>query len=233
MTGKKPITKTKLFLLWRQASRMAVSDGGDEIEDGHYRHHLPNPSGRNQHKDCLRSDVSASAPVKIGHGHFHGGRRISCLILQESDMQGLCSSTVLVFIQLVQANVTLSTTPQPQNSWANTNFPRQTMFWMMFSVNDSELRDIVTTLLGKRQPKTTKLRHRGFESGFRLRVDRKYGWISHEVLQRHVTLAGHRRRPVLDGEAGVNERRWFLLACFVLYAMLKCIDISVYLRRSK
>ncbi|KAG1830490.1 hypothetical protein F4604DRAFT_1911928 [Suillus subluteus] len=39
-------------------------------------------------------------------------------------------------------------------------------FWMVFSVNDSELRDIVTTLLGKRQPKTTKLRHRGFESRF-------------------------------------------------------------------
>ncbi|KAG1829728.1 hypothetical protein F4604DRAFT_1912112 [Suillus subluteus] len=109
-------------------------------------------------------------------------------------------------------NVALSTTPQPQNSWANTDFPRQTMFWMLFSVNDSELRDIVTTLLGMVRAPITAMNANPKQQNYDIEASNLVSdcaWTANtdEVLQRHVASAGHWGRPAMDGEAGVNERR--------------------------
>ncbi|KAG1884665.1 hypothetical protein F4604DRAFT_1952307 [Suillus subluteus] len=103
---------------------------------------------------------------------------------------------------------------------------------------NSELRDIVTTLLGMVRAPITAMNANPKQQNYDIEASNlvsECAWTANtvEILQRHVTLAGHWSRPVLDGEAGVNERRWFLLACFVLYIMLKCIGFRIFASNSQ
>ncbi|KAG1817417.1 hypothetical protein DFJ58DRAFT_850331 [Suillus subalutaceus] len=98
-------------------------------------------------------------------------------------------------------HVALSTTPQPQNSWAKT----QTFLIKQSSRHrdDSTRYGSGTNYCHERQPKQQIY---DIEAS-NLVADCAWTANTDEVLQRHVASAGHWGRPVRDGEAGVNERR--------------------------
>jgi hypothetical protein len=70
-----------------------------------------------------------------------------------------------------------------------------------------------------------------FYLGCWLHLDREYGRSPREVLQRHVTLAGHRGRTVLDKAAGACGRVAHFYSFFCCFCSSSNALFSVILRR--